>query len=229
MAFIQKLKKIITADNTESFLNEEVQESYHSHSGAVEEAYKKYVIPCKIKELAKTGELKILDVCFGIGYNSAAAISAALEENPNCQIEVIGLELDPDIINKIQELSPPIPFYQHYKQLSANTLQFTKDNVTVKILLGDAHQTSTTLQDNYFDAIFFDPFSPKTHPHMWTTSLFAEMYRVIKEHAILATYSCARVVRDNMKEAGFIYDDGPIVGRRGPGTIAFKMEITLKI
>ena len=41
----QKLKKIITADNTESFLNEEVQESYHSHSGAVEEAYKKYVIP----------------------------------------------------------------------------------------------------------------------------------------------------------------------------------------
>ena len=229
MSSIQKLKKIITADNTESFLNEEVQESYHSHSGAVEEAYKKYVIPCKIKELAKTGEIRILDVCFGIGYNSAGAISAALEENPNCKIEVIGLELDPDIVNQIQHLNPPIPYYQHYKQLSTNTLQFTKDNVTVKILLGDAHQTSTTLQDNYFDAIFFDPFSPKTHPHMWTTSLFTEMYRVIKEHAILATYSCARVVRDNMKEAGFIYDDGPIVGRRGPGTIAFKMEIELKI
>jgi len=228
MAFIQKLKKIITADNTESFLNEEVQESYHSHSGAVEEAYKKYVIPCKIKELAKTGNIKILDVCFGIGYNSAAAISAALEENPNCQIEVIGLELDPDIINKIQELSPPIPFYQHYKQLNANTLQFTKDNVTVKILLGDAHKTVTTLTNNYFDAIFFDPFSPKTHPHMWTTSILTEMYRVIKEHAILATYSCARVVRDNMKDAGFIYDDGPIVGRRGPGTIAFKWEIVIK-
>ena len=32
------LIKIRTADNSESFLNEEVGESYHSHKGAIEEA-----------------------------------------------------------------------------------------------------------------------------------------------------------------------------------------------
>ena len=32
--------KIITADNSESFMNEEVGESYHSHTGGVEEALK---------------------------------------------------------------------------------------------------------------------------------------------------------------------------------------------
>ena len=63
-------KKIITADNTETFLNEEVGESYHSQTGAVEEALNKYAVPCKIKELAKIGSIKILDVCFGMGYNS---------------------------------------------------------------------------------------------------------------------------------------------------------------
>ena len=110
------LKKIITADKTESYLNENVQESYHSQTGAVEEALKKYAIPCKIKELAKTGRIKILDMFFGMGYNSAMAISVALEENPNCEIEVVGIENDPEIVKKIQEVNPPISFFKHYKK-----------------------------------------------------------------------------------------------------------------
>ncbi|MBT6774795.1 hypothetical protein HOA91_05495, partial [Candidatus Woesearchaeota archaeon] len=46
--------------------------------------------------------------------------------------------------------------------------------------------------------------------------------RVMKDSGILATYSCARIIRDNMAAADLVYDDGPIVGRRGPGTIATK-------
>lgn len=216
------LKKIITADSSESFLNEDVGESYHSHKGAVEEALKKYVIPCKIKELAKTGRMVILDVCFGLGYNSAMAIETALQENPGCEIEVIGLELDTVIIEKIQEVNPPISFYKHYKQLTAQQLQFKEGKVTVKILLGDGRERVKELPDNYVDAVFFDPFSPKTVPDMWQVPFFEQMVRVMKDKAVLATYSCARMARDNMAAAGLFYEDGPIFGRRGPGTIAVK-------
>ena len=55
-----------------------------------------------------------------------------------------------------------------------------------------------------------------------TEELFTEMYRVMKNSAILATYSCARLGRDNMAKANLVYDNGPCVGRRGPGTIATK-------
>ena len=57
---------------------------------------------------------------------------------------------------------------------------------------------------------------------MWEVKCFKEMYRVMKNSAILATYSCARIVRENTAKANLVYDDGPIVGRRGPGTIATK-------
>ena len=117
------MKKVITADNTETFLNEEVKETYHSQTGAVEEALKKYAIPCKIKEKAETGTLRILDVCFGMGYNSAMAIDVALEANPCCQIEVVGLEYDPEIVKKIQEVNPPINFFQHYKDLEGKEVK----------------------------------------------------------------------------------------------------------
>jgi tRNA U34 5-methylaminomethyl-2-thiouridine-forming methyltransferase MnmC len=217
-----KLKKILTNDNSESFHNEEVGESYHSHTGAVEEALKKYAEPCKIKEIAKTGKLKILDVCFGMGYNSAMAVDVALAENPDCEIEVVGLEYDPEIVEKIQEVNPAIKFFEHYKNLTPTNLEFKHKNVTVKIILGDAKESVKNLPENHFDAIFFDPFSPKTAPEMWTVKLFKQMYRVLKESGILATYSCARHIRDNMKEANLFWDEGPIVGRRGPATIATK-------
>jgi tRNA U34 5-methylaminomethyl-2-thiouridine-forming methyltransferase MnmC len=222
--------KIITADNTETFMNEEVKESYHSQTGAVEEALKKYAIPCKIRDLAKqikdgkseAGKITILDVCSGLGYNGAMAISQALEEHPKCEIEVIGLEFDPNILQKIAEVNPPIPFYKHYKKLNKNNLELIEGRVTVRVILGDARETCKVLDTEKFDAIFFDPFSPKSAPEMWQVPFFKEMFRVLKPTGILATYSCARMVRENMSEAGLFYDDGPIVGRRGPGTIASK-------
>lgn len=216
------MEKFITADNTETFLNKKVQQTYHSQTGAVEEALKKYAIPCKVKELAQQGEIKILDVCFGLGYNSAMAIDVALKENPNCHIEIIGLENDPEIIKKIQEVNPPIKFFQYYKKLTPTNLEFKEGNVSVKVILDDANKTAKDLQKEFFDTVFFDPFSPKATPEMWEVELFAEMYRVMKNKAILATYSCARVIRENMSKANLFYDDGPIVGRRGPGTIATK-------
>ncbi len=217
------LQKIFTADKSESFLNTEVGETYHSQTGAVEEALKKYATPCKIKELAKNKKkIAILDVCFGMGYNSAMAIDVALEENPHCEVEVVGLEYDPEIIKKIQDVNPDIDFFTHYKKLTPENLQFKHGNVTVRILLGDARETVKELSNDHFDAIFFDPFSPKTAPDMWTVEFFKEMYRVLNNEGLLATYSCARMARDNMSKAGLFYGDGPIVGRRGPGTLAWK-------
>tara|TARA_Y100000310_G_C20693469_1_gene823884 strand:+ start:1138 stop:1827 length:690 start_codon:yes stop_codon:yes gene_type:complete len=225
------IKKIFTADNTETFLNEEVGESYHSQTGAVEEAFKKYAIPCKIKELAQTGKITILDVCSGLIYNAAAAIDTALKENPDCQIEVVCLENDLEIIKKIGEVDPPIKNYHLIKRLfqennqaiqDKRDLVYHKGNIKITILMGDARERIKELNPDHFDAVFMDPFSPKTAPEMWTKDFFKDIFQVIKQNRVLATYTCARLARDNMKEAGFMYDDGPIVGRRGPGTIATK-------
>ena len=222
MVIENNITKIITADNSETFLNETIGESYHSQTGAVEEALKKYALPCNIKELAQKGKIRILDVCFGLGYNSAMAISVALEENPECEIEVVGLEYDTTIIDKIQEVNPSIPFFQHYKRLNSTKLECQEGKVKIKVVLGDARETITQLQENYFDAVFFDPFSPKTAPEMWQVPFFQEVWRVMNKSAIMATYTCARMARENMSKAGLLYDDGPIVGRRGPGTVATK-------
>ena len=210
---MKRLKQRVTKDNSITLFNEEYQEYYHSVHGAIEEAFEKFVKPCKIAELAKTGKIKILDVCFGMGYNSAAAIEIALESNPDCKIEIIGLENDQKIIDEMKNLNPPLKYYDLLNGKK------TDERIKLKIILGNAKEKIKELNEK-FDAVFLDPFSPKVCPELWTKEFFADIKKVMKPDAILTTYSCARIVRDNLKSVGFKVKDGPCVGRRGPATIA---------
>ena len=210
---MRRLKQKMTGDSSITFFNEKYQEHYHSTKGAVEESFEKFVKPCRIAELAKKGKMVILDVCFGVGYNSAAAIDVALESNPCCVIEIIGLENDQNILDEMKNLNPAFKYYDILKGSKSD------ERIRLKILLGDARDTIKQVKEKV-DAVFFDPFSPKVCPELWTEEFFADIKKVMKPGAILTTYSCARIVRDNMKAVGFKVEDGPVLGRRGPATIA---------
>lgn len=215
------MQKITTPDGSVTFHNPEFDEAYHSKSGAKEEAIKKFVEPCLIKELAKSGKIQILDVCFGLGYNTAAAIDVALEENPGCVIKIIGLELDESILQEVLSVPESFACYNLIKETVKNNYHYKKNNIEIQIIIGDACETIKQLSDE-FDAIFFDPFSPKKCPALWSKEIFQETYRLLKTNSRLTTYSCARIVRDNLKEAGFTVFDGPKLWRRGPSTIGVK-------
>ena len=68
------MEKIITTDGSITFKSDKYGETYHSNTGAVEESREKFVNPCNFEELVKRKSISILDICLGIGYNSACAI-----------------------------------------------------------------------------------------------------------------------------------------------------------
>lgn len=208
------MKKVLTQDGLPTFHNELVGEYYHSLSGAKEEAIKKYVEPCKI---AERDDVKILDICFGLGYNTAAAIDA---RKPGAKMEIMALENDWNVLAEIPKIEYPF----QCKKLIINVAEkqiAEKDDVKIILMVGDARSIVKFLKQE-FDVVFFDPFSPKKAPEMWTEEFFKNVYAVMNPGGILATYSCARSVRENLKKAGFEVMDGPTVKRRGPGTIARK-------
>ena len=53
---------------------------YHSKFGALTEAWEKFVIPSE-KILTQKDNIKVLDVCFGIGYNTKALMSFVINKN----------------------------------------------------------------------------------------------------------------------------------------------------
>jgi len=57
---------------------------YHSKFGALTEAWDKFILPSGLpKILNKQEEIKVLDVCFGIGYNTKALMSFVINSNEN--------------------------------------------------------------------------------------------------------------------------------------------------
>jgi len=203
------MKKIVTADGSATYYNDKYEECYHSKTGAVEEAEKKFVEPAKIKS-----GMKILDICFGLGYNSMAAMKKAKK------LKITALEKDPGILKKI--IRNKVRGYEkEYRKIreAAKNLFYKDKDAEIKIITGDATKTIKKL-DEKFDAVFLDPFSPPKNPELWTEKFFKEIKKRMKSGARLTTYSCARTIRNNLKKAGFKVTDGPKVGRRGPSTIA---------
>jgi len=214
------MEKITTEDGSVTYRNDKYGDIYHSKSGAVTEAIEKYVKPCKIAELAKKGHLRLLDVCFGLGYNSAAAIDVALVSNPDCDIVIIGLENDKHILTMTKAVAPELKSYAMIQEAS-KCLIYDHENVKINLMLGDARVMINSIEPG-FDAVFFDPFSPAKQPDLWTAEFMKDVYETMNSGAILSTYSYARMVRDNLKEAGFIVKDGPIIGRRSPSSLAVR-------
>ncbi len=55
---------------------------YHSKFGAITEAWEKFIIPSELNKLINTKqEIRVLDVCYGIGYNTKALMSYVINYN----------------------------------------------------------------------------------------------------------------------------------------------------
>lgn len=221
------MKKIDTKDGSESFFNDLVGEGYHSNTGAIEESMEKFVKPALIKD-----GFCVLDICFGIGYNTLCAL------HEHSKLSIVGIENDIKIISEIKNVKVKEELSKDYELVKSVSKQIEEKSKTkrnnqleaessdnkgnkLKLILGDARQDVRKYSDK-FDAVFLDPFSPKKCPEMWTKEFFLDIHNSMKSRGILTTYSCAKIVRDNLKLAGFTVQDGPCVGRRSPSTIGEK-------
>lgn len=219
------MDKLLTEDGSESFFNEDFQESYHSKSGAVQEAREKYANAiCAHKVESPV----IFDMFFGLGYNSAAVIDEIRDNNNDSFLVIHCFENDRRILEKISEVNPGFKSYSLIQEfvkrfLESDQRQFTKDNVHLMMYFGDAARMIRDVQDSA-DFVLFDPFSPKKHPAMWIFPFFKDVSDKMVVGGVLATYSCAKEVRKNLEMVGFEVKDGPVVGRKSPGTLAVKKE-----
>lgn len=76
-----KLYPYFTNDGSVGLFSPEDDDIYHSTYGALTEAYEKFVLPSEPDYYFENlDEIKILDICYGIGYNSKAFINYFLEK-----------------------------------------------------------------------------------------------------------------------------------------------------
>lgn len=75
-----KLYPYFTNDGSVGLFSPDADDIYHSAYGALTEAYEKFILPANFEKfLSENNEIKILDICFGIGYNTKSFLNYLID------------------------------------------------------------------------------------------------------------------------------------------------------
>ncbi len=220
---------IQTIDGSNTLYSTKYNQHFHDlKTGAIKESLNKHVIPSLTlkKELKK---LKILDICFGIGYNTFSTIYYILENNLDINLEIYSPELDEKLVRSLDKFDFPKEFekIKHIIDSIAKTFSYEDENIKIEVFIGDARKYIKTLSD--IDIVYQDAFSSDVNKELWSVEYFQDIFKLCKNDAIMTTYSISTNVRLSMYEAGFfIYEINPSGNRKQTIALKSKKDIEAK-
>jgi len=208
-----KRKLILTGDGSHTVSLPELNVTYHSIHGAVQES-KHVFIEAGLKNLvlAEAAKLNIFEVGFGTGLNVLLTIIEAEKLQIAIYYETVEqFPLDSSETNPLN----------YCKQLNRTELQPVFEQLHQcewEREVGITHdftfkKTKTSLLNfsisKKFKLIYFDAFAPNAQPELWTKEVFEKMFAVLEPGGILVTYCSKGDVRRAMQAAGFVIEKLP--------------------
>lgn len=203
-------------------------EVMHPGVGPLVEAEQLYVRQSRLSErlLAKEGgeidRLVLFDVGLGAGSNALAARSASEQLAEGARLELVSFERDLGALELA--LAAGEPFGWRGEPASAARALLAHDvhetaRTHWRLVRGDllealSHQTLKA------DIIYWDPFSPRANPILWTVAAFAEARRAASPRCALYTYSASTATRLALLLAGWAVGVGDAIGDKAQTTSA---------
>ena len=208
-----------TKDGSYTLKSDKYNECYHSSEGATVETLYKHVYPAF--EVAEKngyfgGEIKILDICFGLGYNTFLSV---LNRPENVKLHIFSPEMDAALVKSLKNFVYPEEFKKisHIIKSVSENFYYEDEFVKIEIFAGDARKYLEKLKN--VDIVYQDAFSPKVNRELWSMEYFGEIKKILNKKGVLTTYSVATPVRCALYKLGFNLYTHPYDNIR-KGTIA---------
>jgi tRNA U34 5-methylaminomethyl-2-thiouridine-forming methyltransferase MnmC len=200
------LKKeiILTKDGSTSIFLPELNETYHSRFGAIQEA--KHVFIKNGLSLFNDKSVSVLEIGFGTGLNAFITFLETLETNQ--KINYVGVEAYPVEVEMLKSLN-------YVSALNATTHQSifdemhlsdweSENKIASHFNLTKRKQKFEEISDsNAFHLIYFDAFGFDVQPELWNEVIFQKMYNALLPNGVLVTYACRTSIKKAMLSAGF--------------------------
>lgn len=185
---MQNIKIFTTEDGSIGLYDEELDEIFHSKFGAKTEAYEKFVEPAL---LYKDKPVKILDICYGVGYNTKCVL-----ENFTNILGIDCLEINSELVQKSAE-------FEYSKKVDEIIAANLKKPDFINFYIDDARITIQKLNKKY-DIIFHDGFAPKKQCVLWSEEFISKIATLAHKDTIYCTYNHSKPVLNALYLAGFV-------------------------
>jgi len=197
---MKKWIEVKTNDDTFTLKSLEYNECYHSSEGALRETYYKHV--SVMVDIAKDidDEIRIVDICFGLGYNTFVSI---LNRPKNKRLKIFSPELDLDLIRSLKNFKYPKEFekIRHIIEEVSKNLYYKDEFVEIEVANENARDYVKKLKNVHI--VYQDAFSPKVNKELWTIEYFRDLKNILNKNGVITTYSVATPVRCALYKLGF--------------------------
>jgi tRNA U34 5-methylaminomethyl-2-thiouridine-forming methyltransferase MnmC len=203
---------IVTKDGSHSLLNTDLNETYHSVHGALNESVHVFIKQGLEHFLASaaTPEVKILEIGFGTGLN--ALLSLRFSGQADVNIEYTSLEafpLDKNIWSRLN-YADTLSLQEDFNRLHRAPWG-ERTNISEKFVLVKQQTTlqQIALPESMYDVIYFDAFAPNKQPEMWTLEMLDKVAQAMKPCAVFVTYCAKGQLKRDLKSIGLIVETLP--------------------
>jgi len=197
-----------TSDGSKTLYISELDENYHSHHGALQEAT--HVFIKNGLHLINNCEINILELGFGTGLNVLVTINEFLKNDKNHIINYFTLEKYPVKESEVLGLKYD-EFFDHPKSREIYLkIHACNWNEMVEIIPGF---NLKKINCDFFDLekiempkinlIYFDCFGARVQPDLWEKPLFEMVSNKMEKEGLLTTYSSKGSVRRILQDLNF--------------------------
>jgi tRNA U34 5-methylaminomethyl-2-thiouridine-forming methyltransferase MnmC len=197
---------IVTSDGSHSLLNTELNETYHSVHGAVQES-KHVFIENGLHHwwrLSNSIEVNILEVGFGTGLNALLAFQASREQQVKINYATIEAFPLPNEVWIRLNYPATLGDEQHFHKMHEVSWD-AEHEISATFHLTKYYTTLQAVRflPQTFDVIFFDAFAPAKQPDMWTLEMLQKATDALKPGGVFVTYCARGQLKRDLKELGF--------------------------
>jgi len=201
---LSELIEVLTKDGSYSLRSVFFQENFHSLLGAFQETKIKFTGPSDLERF-KGKSVDVLDICFGLGYNSASLIDILIKQKSYLNLYALEIDKKPleysirnESFLKLWDPKVKTIFESLYRK------DYFEDHFfKCSLLWGDAREKIEIIPSSIkFDLIYLDGFSPQKCPQLWTVEFLSKVTEKLNSQGYLITYSSSAAVRKTLRNLG---------------------------
>jgi len=204
-------------------------ELMHPIVGPLVEAERLYVAPSRLEERLRKeapAPLVLLEVGLGAGSNAIAAWKVS-ERMPTTarRLEIVSFDRTLSAMDlALADEHAPSFGYEGDALRVARTVVAERSHQSARtswrVVLGELPETLAPEPEGSADVVFWDPFSPRANPSLWTVAALVAIRRLCRAGATLHTYSAATATRSALLLAGFAVGAGDATSENKQTTMA---------
>ena len=214
---------VTTTMGAVSIRNKEVNEIMHNPVGPWREANELYIEQSRLSERMDRDlekELVVFDVGLGAAANALAVLHCAkAKKRP---LRLISFEVDLELLKFALAHSSQFAHFSGYEKAIETLLRqkhWQDSHIHWELEQGDFLDKIQNV-NHHADIVYYDPYSSKVNPEMWTTPCFKKLREKCKDRALFFNYSQATPIRAALLEAGFYVGYGIPTGEKKATTQA---------